>query len=457
MKTYQSPSRQLPLDDGWDVLVVGGGPAGCAAATAAAREGARTLLVEATGCLGGMGTSGLLPFWGWFWDYEKIIHRGIAEKVITAQKAGMPHVAPGELDAVPIDPERLKRVYDDLVIGAGATVQFDTRLAAVEMQSGSTIDAVLLAGKAGLTACRARVYVDCTGDGDLAAWAGAQYEKGDAGGDMQPVTLCFLLANVDSYAYQYGRKLERWLGGEVPKAILDSGKYPQIPDRHFCTKLVGPSTVGFNAGHVWGIDGTDPRSVSRGLLEGRKIAAAIRDALAEFCPEQYGNAFLAATAPLLGVRETRRIIGDYVLTLDDYIARRSFTDDICRNNNFIDVHHTKAELPADREDRIDVEARIRRYAPGETFGIPYRCLTPRGLANALVAGRCVSSDRQVNGSVRHMPTCLNMGEAAGLAAALASRADSPDVHAVDVEHLRARLREEGAYLPSTGDDVGRQT
>ena len=156
--------------------------------------------------------------------------------------------------------------------------------------------------------------------------------------------MCFQLANVDSYAYTFGTKLEAWLGGEVPRAILASGKYPLIPDVHFCTKLIGPSTVGFNAGHVWEVDGTDPQSVSRGLLEGRRIAQAMRDALAEFAPATYGNAFLVATASLLGVRETRRILGDYVLTLDDYLARRTFPDDICRNNNFVDVHYTREEV-----------------------------------------------------------------------------------------------------------------
>ena len=445
--TTLSITKTIPLDDGWDVLVAGGGPAGCAAAVAAARAGARTLLLEATGCLGGMGTSGLVPFWGWFWDFEKIIHRGIAEEVLSAQKAGMLHVGPDDLDAVPIDAERLKRVYDNLVTEAGVTVRFNSRLASVEMREQDVVDAVVVASKAGLSACRARVYVDCTGDGDLAAWAGAPYQKGDDHGALQPATLCFLLSNVDTYAYTWGPKLESWLGGEAPRAILASGKYPEIPDRHFVTRLIGPQTVSLNAGHVWDVDGTDPDSVSRGLLQGRRIAAAMRDALAEFSPAAFGNAFLAATAPLLGVRETRRILGDYVITLEDYAVRRTFSDEICRNNNFVDVHFSREEARADAADPIDLEPRIRRYGPGETYGIPYRCLTPRGISNLLVAGRCVSADRAINGSLRHMPTCLNMGEAAGIAAVLAGQQADPDVHAIDTDVLRARLKEAGAYLP----------
>lgn len=447
MKKLSLSPRQIPLDDSWDVIVAGGGPAGCTAAIAAAREGAKTLLIENTGCLGGSGTSALVPAWCPFSDKEKIIYRGLAETVFNAAKAGMAHVGAEALDWVPIDAERLKRVYDQLVTDAGVSVLFHTTLASVEKsERDDEVSAILIANKAGLSALRAKVYIDCTGDADLAAWAGATVRKGDETGYIQPSTHCFILSNVDDYAYRHSPDLGWWNRDSPVHAILASGQYPEIPDKHLCNNSVGPGAVGFNAGHVWDVDNTDPASVSRGLMTGRRLAAAYRDALAEFAPAAFGNAFLVNTGSVIGVRESRRITGDYTLTLDDYLERRSFPDEICRNSYFIDLHPTKAEH-SDKIDDVTLATRFKHYEKGESHGIPYRCLTPKGLKNVLVAGRSISCERIVQGSVRVMPVCLAMGEAAGLAAALAARATDSDVHAVDIPTLRARLLDHGAYLP----------
>ena len=450
MNTYALPARTLPLDDRWDVIVAGGGPAGCTAAIAAAREGARTLLIEATGSLGGSGTSALVPAWCPFSDKDKIIYRGLAETVFTAAKAGLAHVKPDALDWVPINAERLKRVYDTLVTEAGVTVLFQTQLARVETRADASatteVTALLVANKAGLTALCAKVYIDCTGDADLSAWAGAPFQQGDAAGETQAATLCFTLANVDSYAYQHGGDLGWWNPRSPIHRIVDSGAYPEIPDKHLCCNLVGPGVVGFNAGHIWGVDNTDPASASRALIHGRLLAETYCRALAAHAPA-FANAFVASTGSVLGVRETRRITGDYVLTLDDYIARRSFPDEICRNSYFIDLHQTQEEHKK-KIDELQAATRFTHYGKGESHGIPYRCLTPLGLRNVLVAGRSISCERIVQGSVRVMPVCLAMGEAAGLAAALAARTPGHDVHAVDTSLLRERLREHGAYLPA---------
>jgi hypothetical protein len=430
--------REVPLDDRWDVVVVGGGPAGCTAAASAAREGARTLLIEATGCLGGMGTSGLLNQWMSFTNWTELIIRGMAEHVFTTCRAGIPHAPEG--DCQPIDTELLKRVYDDLVTGHGAEVRFNTRLAGVELAEPEVVSALLLANKAGLQAVRATTYVDCTGDGDLAAWAGAAFAQGDEHGEVMPTTLCFALANVDMYAYAHGPAL--W--PTVMNAIFDGHKYADIPDHFLVPVIVGPGVIGFNAGHQWGVDAADPRTVSRALLEGRRTAKAIRDALAEYHPRAFGNAYLVHTAELLGVRESRRIVGDYTLTVDDYYARASFSDEICRNAYCIDIHPSKAQHAAEqRGETKNDTSHYESLKPGETHGIPYRCLTPRDLRNVLVAGRCISTERPVQGAVRIMPVCLGMGEAAGLAAALSTG----DVHAVDTRDLTRRLRAYGAYLP----------
>lgn len=443
MSTYGMKSRRLPLDESWDVLVVGGGPAGCAAAAAAAREGARTLLVEATGALGGMGTSGLVPAWCPFSDGEKIIYRGLAEKVFTACKAGMPHVRTDALDWVAIDHELLKRIYDDLVADAGAEVLFHTALASVET-TGDAVDAVVLCNKAGLSAVRAKIHVDCTGDADLAAWAGAAFQKGDERThELQPATHCFVICNVDDYAFRHGQTVFSGHPQSPVHELHRSAAYPHIQDAFCCAPMKGPGVIGFNAGHVFDVDGTDPHSLSRGLMTGRKIAAEFRDGLAALHPA-FANGHLVATGELLGVRETRRIVGDYVLTTDDYMARRSFPDEICRNSYFIDVHRSLKALSQPKPDKHD--SLSARYGKGESHGIPYRCLTPCGVRNVLVAGRAISCERPVQGSVRVMPVCLATGEAAGLAAALAAR-DGQDTHRVDVGTLRRRLREEGVYLP----------
>jgi hypothetical protein len=204
--------------------------------------------------------------------------------------------------------------------------------------------------------------------------------------------------------------------------------------------------VGFNAGHIWDFDNTDPRSISRALILGRRQAAQFRDALAEFAPAAFANAHLVQTGSLMGARETRRIVGDYELTLDDYIARRSFADEICRNNYFIDVHQAKDDAARDHGAIAKWEAKTHRYGPGESHGIPYRCLVPADLRNVLVAGRSISCQRPVQGSVRVMPVCLAMGEAAG-AAAGAALAHDGDVRAIDVPALREHLRGHGAWLP----------
>ncbi len=455
-QTYALPARRVELVDGWEVVVVGGGPAGCAAA-AAARAGAKTLLVEATGALGGMGTLGLVPWFCGYADGEKVIAQGYAEAI---RQALCNHWPQAHTWDPAIDPEFLKRFYDQMVVGAGAAVLFHSQLCAVELAATGEIDVLLVGSKAGLRAYRAKVYVDCTGDGDLAAWAGATFEKGDAEGNLQPATMCFMLGNVEPYNcwYDPNRPADsppalHFFDPDSPvhKAVA-SDRYPFIIDQHSCSKQIGPKTYSYNFGHVYDVDNTDPASVSAALIRGRAQAAQYRDAFAEYHPA-FRDAFLAATGGLLGVRETRRIVGDYVLSLDDYLARRSFADEICRNAYNVDVHK-KGDISAFLARQKDPEAvrrrieeEVKQLGKGESYGVPYRCLTPCGLRNVLVAGRCISTDRPVNGSVRIMACCLTTGEAAGAAAAFAVRSAVADVHAVEVAPLRRHLLEHGAYLP----------
>jgi hypothetical protein len=421
----------MSIDDRWDVIIVGGGPAGCAAAIASSREGARTLLIEAMGQLGGMGTSGMIPAWCPFSDGEKIIYRGLAEKIFNESKKGVPHESGDRMDWVSINPEYLVSVYDRMVSGSGTKILFFSRLAAVEMSANDTIDALIVANKSGLIAFKAKVYIDATGDGDLAAWAGASFKRGDENGVVQSSSLCFSFANVDSYNYTYGLPL---YGGDKKSPVhtaIASGKYPLI-DKHLCVNYIGPGVLQFNAGHLVNVDSTDPWAVSQAMIKGREIAAQYLEAMKDVQPQTFGSAFLARTAALLGVRDSRRIEGDYIFTVEDWKQRKSFDDEIGRNCYYIDIH--KNGYPA------------VHYGKGESHGIPYRCLTPKGLKNVLTAGRCISTDEEAFGSLRVMPPCLVTGEAAGMAAAHATKQSKYDVHKIDVPYLRKRLKEEGQYL-----------
>lgn len=193
-KSLTLKRSRIKVDDQWDVIIVGGGPAGCTAAIAAAREGAKTLLIEAMGQLGGMGTAGMVPAWCPFSDGEKIIYKGLAEKIFRESKKGVPHEPENKLDWVSINPEYLISIYDRMVTESGAKILFFSRLAAVEMSSDDTIDAIIVSNKAGLVAFKGKVYIDATGDGDLAAWSGASFKRGyDEKGSVQMSSFAFLL------------------------------------------------------------------------------------------------------------------------------------------------------------------------------------------------------------------------------------------------------------------------
>lgn len=446
MRLLQYPEQTLSCEE-WDIVVVGGGSAGCAAAIAASESGAKVILLERTCALGGMGTSALVPAWCPYSDKVRQIHQGFAARVLTESKKGTPHVAEESLDWVPIAAEHLKRVYDRFTSEAGVNVRFDTVLVDVVSDGNGGVEALITADKKGLRAITAKVFVDATGDADLVFRAGVPIHHGDdAGGELMPATMCFTLANVHGFEGRQlpGVKSKGADGRSLIQQILAEGKYPEIPDEHICMAWAGPGCVGFNAGHLYGVDNTDADSVSRAISKGRRMAKAYRDALAEYCPKWFGDSFLVTTGALLGVRETRRIRADYEVTIEDYLARRSFPDEICRNSYFIDIHLMKEEAQSGDWEK-KVHNRFEQYQPGESHGIPYRALCPKDLRNVLVAGRCIGTDRTVNGSVRIMPVCLNTGEAAGVAAARAATQEG-DVHSVDTQWLRGQVTARGGYI-----------
>lgn len=438
------------------IIVVGGGPAGVAAALSAARAGGSVTLIERLGFCGGSATAMQVPAFGPFSDRTRSIVRGIGWEVLMAHQTALnrPLADPasyytpqdqGRMDWVPIDVELLKRIYDDLLDAAGVEVLFHTFVPEVQKE-GNRIGSITLANKSGLSTLKGTVFIDATGDADLAARAGCPFELGDENGLTQGMTLCFTIAGGSrtkylNYVYSTG---DGYLKNLVTQAKED-GTW-DLPD----ASLVGMSfkdetTAGCNLGHVWGFDATNATSVSRAEREGRRVAAKLVSFLRTYVPGQEGVT-LVSTGAHIGVRESRRIIGDYTLTLDDYLACRSFPDEIARCAYFIDLHAATTEEAARAKAVTDGGKTSASLPPGESHGIPYRCLIPQGVENLLVAGRSLSAERAVQGAARIMPYCFAMGEAAGLAAVLV-QSHSNDVRTVDTEKLRARLREQGAYLP----------
>lgn len=432
-----SYQRELEVRYETDILIVGGGPAGIASALAAARQGASVRLIEAHSCLGGMGTAGMVPAFMQFSDGANFLAGGIGQQILDALREADGTVPP---DGMGIRAEVLKRVYDHLLQDAGVAFTFHTQLVDVARDKGQVHEAIC-AGKSGLFAIRAKVFVDCTGDGDLAALAGASYEKGDADGNMMPGTLCSLWADIH---WQRVRESGLGAGNKRIEDAFKDGVFSQ-EDRHLPGMWrVGASLGGGNIGHTFGLDGTDEESLTRAYLWGRK-------SLQEY--ERYYKCYLkgfedmelVATGSLLGVRETRRITGDYVLNIDDFKSLAVFEDEIGRYSYPIDIHVAKPDKKS--YDKFLKEFTTMRLGKGESYGIPYRTLTPKGLKNVLVAGRCVSTDRSMQASIRVMPGCYITGQAAGVAAAMVAQAGT-DSRSIDTRELQSRLKDMGAYLPN---------
>lgn len=429
--------RDIPIKHDVDVFVAGGGPAGVSAAFSARSQNASVFLAEGHTCLGGMGTAARVPVFMPVSDGVNFLPGGFGRQFLDRLKKDR-HVSGNANDI-----ESMKRVYDAMLLEVGAEFSFYTSLVAVEAEEGR-VSHVICAAPSGLFAIRAKIYIDATGNGDLAAWAGADFEKGE-NGRLMPGTLCSVWDGIDWKTWRSARPKSPQPDGHMLEKAFADGVFT-VRDEHLTGMYqLGEDMGAGNIGHTFDVDGTDEVSLTKAMVEGRK-------GLKEY--ERYYGGYLkgfekvrlVGTGSLLGVRETRRIIGDYVLNLQDYIGRASFPDEIGRYAYSIDIHPLRPGKDTYEQHRKEFDETYR-YKKGESYGIPYRILTPRKLDNVLVAGRCVSSDVRVHGSIRVMPGCWITGQAAGVAAAMASRqACAP--RAIDVKDLQRRLKGLGAFLPN---------
>ena len=450
MHTY-TLKRDIPIDDGYDVCVLGGGPAGTAAAICAARLGARVLLVEATGCLGGLGTSGLVTAFDPMANGEERLVCGLMGEIVdTLHRQGElgPKEAPGVYARAyhhwtPFRLEGYKRLLDHLAVSAGVEVRFFTRLIDVDAdRQQRRLRGVVIHNIEGYRFIRAGTFVDGTGDAVLADLAGVPCRE--AGRDtprIMPSTLCSLFAGLD-FEREDGLKRQWALAAQA----VAEGFFTQ-PDRQFPGMFESGCQVGnLNAGHMFNLNALRCRDLSDGIMLGRRLA---REYLEFFRTRVPGCERIehVTTASIVGVRESRRIVGEYELTVDDYLARRKPADTIGLFNKFIDVHPYDCSDAEWQRFVHEKDDRAMRLQPGESFGIPYRILVPKGWTNLWVAGRCVSSDVRTHGVIRVQPAASMMGQAAGTAAVQSLRTGQPAC-ALDTAALVAALRGQGVYLPA---------
>lgn len=410
-----------------DVAVAGGGPAGFAAAVAAAREGAKTLIVEATGCLGGQGTGGLVgPF------MSTLGTEGIYDEVRKRLKDR------GALqNETRFDAEILKGVLQDLVEEAGAR-QLLFAVVGDALQDEDRVTGFLAVTKGGLGAVRAKVTVDCTGDGDVAAFAGAGFEKGREDGRLQCSTLFFNIAGVDEREFQAGWEEYSRHCREYAKREREAGRLHlpnhTVPGMVWKGSTLAPAEYSVNLDTAVQVDGTEPWQLSDAMNSSRRMVFESVEFFRKYLPGG-ANCRVSKTGALFGIRETRRFRGLERVTGQDVVSGRKRSDAICRASFYLDLHD------AEMEHDTNMRNKYGRLTPpeGDWYEIPYGCMVPVKKDGLLVAGRCVSSDRDANGSLRIMPTCMALGQAAGAAAALCAR-EGLQPRQVPVRRLQEILR-----------------
>lgn len=453
LKNIVEPEKLLPVRMNVDVLVVGGGPSGIIAAQAAADDGLNVALIENRSFLGGNLTIGL-PILGFLGQKGNQIITGLPQKFIdrlAVQGAASEHrPCPLHMSITLVEPEAVKAVSFEMLKECGVNVLLYTCFAGVVME-GNELKGVIIESKSGREVILAKVIVDCTGDADVAFKAGAPCEQGDENGGVQPPTLMFSLGNVDtdklrmSIAEEPRTYLTDFIPNEyfgrnhqfivvglrslMQKAKADGFSLPT--ERTIIITGLQKGEAWINMTRVSGVDGTDPASLTNGEFIARQQINEIYRYLIKYVPG-FENAFMARTAPFLGIRETRRIVGEYILTRDDILSCGRFNDSVAVASYPLDIHH-----PTGGDCTLEWS--------GDCYDIPYRSLIPQKVKNLLVAGRSISTTHEAMSAIRVMAPCMAMGEAAGRAAKIAIR-DGVAPSKIDVSKLQKELLSKGAYL-----------
>jgi FAD-dependent oxidoreductase family protein len=441
-KTITEPARKVPLYGEYEVAVLGGGPAGIAAAVAASRAGRRTLLIERYGFLGGMGTAaGVTNFCGLHANVYGEMHRvvrGVAsdllDRIDRLDGLNAPHLILGKIFAQAYDTAAYKIAADDLLASHKVDILFHALGAGVVMHDDKRINALMVETKAGRQAVRANIFIDCSGDGDLAAWSGVPYEVGDNAGSMLYPSMMFRLNGVDPE-----KAGEAWRTIPVLMEQAEAAgthKFPRKaaivrPQRSQIEWRVNFTQLARKDGTA--VNGLEPDDLTRGEIEGRRQAVKAFEFLRTV--PGFKKSYIVDLPPQLGIRETRRVIGGYMLSGEDVLGCASFEDSIGVNGWPIESHVAG-----------DVIFKFPPIPQSRGFNeLPYRMLVPEGVDNLLMAGRCASMTHDGQSAARVSGACFAMGEAAGSAAALALSGNT-NPRDIAVEKLQQALRAQGAFI-----------
>lgn len=453
MKTIKEPAREIAVRAEADVLVVGGGPSGIMAAEAAAKDkNLKVMLIESRGFLGGNLTIGL-PILSFLGPKGNQVIRGAAQKFIDRLRAknaaGEHKRCKNHMSLTIIDPEEVKTTAWEIMDEAGVNVLCYTFVSNSIVENGE-VKGVIIESKAGREAILAKTVIDCTGDGDVAFRAGVECRKGDKEGGMQPPTLMYSMRGVEI------QKLRDAICNEPQKYDMDVMPPEQFRTGHFitvglrgCIKEAQEAGLdipvartilitGLKEDEIWvnmtrvnGVDSTLPESYTKGEHDARKQMYVVAEYLRRFVPG-FDKAWIETVAPFMGIRESRVIVGKYVMTAEDILQQKHFDDVIAVAGYPVDIHHAKG-------------GDCTMLFCDDAYDIPYRVLVPEKIENLLVAGRCSSMNHEAMAATRVMSTCMALGEAAGTAARIALAAGVKPSQ-VDVAEVQKALLANGAYL-----------
>lgn len=453
MMTIQEPARAIPVRASVDVLVVGGGPSGVMAAYSAARDGKlKVMLIESRGFLGGNLTIGL-PILAFLGPKGNQVIQGEAQKFIDrlrARGAAGPHKrCKNHMSLTIIDSEEAKYVCDEMMQEAGVEVLMYAFCCGV-IKDGDKVKGVIIESKCGREAILAKTVIDCTGDGDVAFRAGVECHKGDKDGGMQPPTLMYNMRGVDMQKlrdaivqhpdvydmdvmppeqFVSGHFITVGLRNQIRQAQQDGLEIPV--SRTILITGLAPDEIWVNMTRVSGTDSTEPSSYTLGEQTARKQMRVVTEYLRKYVPG-FENAWTDKVAPFMGIRESRVIVGKYVLTAQDMLECRKFEDVITVAGYPVDIHHSTG-------------GDCTMLFSEDAYDIPYRVLVPEKLEGLLVAGRCSSMNHEAMAGTRVMSTCMALGEAAGTAARVAL-GDGVLPSEVNVRKVQEELLANGAFL-----------